>query len=42
MSVDSTLRSLDATRAGMTVDGTSRTAAPFAVRHGHSQAAAGD
>jgi hypothetical protein len=35
VSVDSTLRSLDATRAAMTVDRTSRTAAPFVVPHGH-------
>jgi len=46
VSVDSTLRSLEATRAAMTVDGMSRTAAPFAVRHGQGQAgrpgAAGD
>ena len=37
VSADSTLRSLDTTRTAMTVDGTSRTAAPFAVRHGHCQ-----
>jgi hypothetical protein len=38
VSVDSTLRSLDTTRAAMTVDGTSRTAAPFVVRHDHGPA----